>query len=423
MATSSPTLKPESSNNARVRSVGFPRSSQSAPANSGASATQRAAAPNLHARPTPQKRAKGRFFIATILLSVIASLSYVLWNELVRYAAYGTIEGRIIPVACPWTGFIEQVLVEDGQQVARGQLVAKINSAELRIRLAKLNDDIRLAEAALETRKSELQSRQRELEIERLRSQAEFDQLHSQLHSERAKLAELKVHNQAITQLEYRGVIPNVEASQSSSAYEGQLQRVRTLEQAIARYKDGLENLGASPSSMVQTADASKLETLIDERERLIKYQLLGEIRAPIDGRICQVSHWAGEFVEQAEPLFEILEQGSLRAVLYVQQSSADDYAPQQSIDLLLPPNRQSANFVIERIDDETRCAPTNLSRYFRKDERLVRVIARPTDSELQSTQNSKPVWIGAEVRMPHRWLGFAASSGSIASTLSQSPE
>lgn len=419
MATSPSTFKPENCSPARVRSVGFPRSTQAQPLNQGVGVGQQQAATGSHGRPTPKKRAKGRFFIASVLMSVFASLSYILWNELIRYAAYGTVEGRIIPVACPWSGIIEQVLVEDGQQVAQGQLLAKINSAELQIRLAKLNDDIQLAAAALEAREIELQSRERELEIDRMRSQAEYDQLQSQIYSERAKLSELTVQNQAISQLEYRGVVPNVEASQSSSAFEGQVKRVRALEEAADRYKSSLEKLGPAPSAnRSRSSEKARLETLIEERERLIQYQLLGEIRAPVNGRITQVSHWSGEFIELAEPLFEILEQDSLRAVLYVPQSKADNYAANQSLNLLLPPNRQSSSFVVERIDDETSFAPANLSRYFRKDERLVRVIARPVDAEFRSTQNRKLVWIGAEVRLPHSWFTFGKSPVPSSSTL-----
>lgn len=418
MATSPPTSKPESSNASRVRSVGFPRSNQSAPINQAASGRDQAVPIQGITRPAPRKPAKGRFFIATVLFSVFASLFYVLWNELARYAAYGTIEGRIVPVAVPWSGIIDQVFVSDGQRVSRGQLLAKINNAELQIRLAKLSDDVKLAQAAMETRSSELKSREHELAIDRMRSQAEFDLLQSQLHSERSKLAELKAQNQAITQIEYRGVIPQVEVSQSSSAYDGQVLRVRSLEQAIERYKLSLESLDSNSTAVPNPpADKAKLDSLIEERERLMQYQMLGEIRAPVDGRVTQVAHWSGEFVEQAEPIFEILEQDSLRAVLYVRQGSADGYRANQPLSLMLPPNRQSNSYIVERIDDETSFAPANLSRYFRKDERLVRVIAKPNDVQLRSTQNSKPVWIGAEVRMPHQWLNYAKSS-PISSTL-----
>lgn len=422
MASAPTTSKPENSAKGRVRSVGFPRSSEAFVSAPGDGKQNAQVQPPTQLRPTPRKRSKGRLFISMILLSVFGSLGYILWNELVRYQAYGTMEGRVVPVAVPWSGIIEAVHVQDGQYVTEGQLLAVIDSAELQIRMAKLEDDIRLAQAALTTRESELQSRQHELAIDRLRSQSEYDQLLSQLHSERAKLAELKAQNQAISQLEYKGVVPNVEVSQSSSAFQGQQLRVQSLEQAIERYQVGLDALDKRiEDNQGIASDQSRLNNLIDERQRLIQYQLLGEIRSPVNGRILRVGHWKGEFVELSTELFEVLQADSLRAVLYVKQSQAADYRAGQSLQMLVPPNDQDCPFTVERIDDETTTPPLNLARYFRKDEKLVKVIAKPSGGDFSDTQAAKPVWIGAEVRLPYRLLNFLdAASGKSSSTATQ---
>ena len=423
MASAPTSTKNETQTTRQVRSIGFSKSGSSGvlASSSGQQTNQplatTPAAASSRAPIGPRKRPKGRLFIGCLLLSVISGLGYIFWNEFVRYAAYGSIEARVVSVAAPWTGIIEAIEVEDGQYVRQDQLLAKIDSAELKIRLAKLEDDIRLAEATLATRNSELETRRREVAIDRLRSQSEFDQLQSQLHTERAKLAELSAQNQAISKLEYNGVVADVEASQSHAALLGQQRKVQALEQAMARYASGLESLPTTlPGEEHLLLDQQRIESLMDERRKLLDYQRLGEIRSPVSGRIIRSDRNQGEFIELSTELFQIVKEGSLRAVLYVPQSQAEMYPPQRSVKLLIPPSSAPVQFLVERIDDQAIAPPNNLSRYFRKDEKVIAVITRPSDSTLDLSTPGRQLWLGAEVRLPHS-LKLLAPSQTIVTT------
>lgn len=394
----------ETSSSITVRTVGFPKSRDSLAAERSPQ-SQSARAPAPSPRPAPRPRPKGRLFVSLVLLTVFGSIGMILWNEFVRYAAYGTIEGRVLSIAVPWSGQIEELLVADGQYVEEGQVLARIHSAEMQLQLAKLDDEIRLAKAALETRVSELRSRDNELAIERIRSKAEYDQLISQLQSERSKLDELQIQNRAFANLEYRGIVPQVETAQNESALLGQKRRVDSLEQAADNYLRGLKSLEQieQPENSF-AADTIRLDSLLEAKQRLDNFQKAGEIRSPVTGRVVSLRHFRGEFVELGASVMELVQSDSLRTVLYVRQSQANRYFATQHLELLLPPNKNRCEVVVDRIDDELREAPHDLARYFRKDERLVAVIAKPIDSGFRNTQSSKHSWLGAEVRQPHSW-------------------
>ncbi len=388
-----------------VRTIGFARSNSDDSSAVVAPSASNAPSPKPIAefqRPTPRKRAKGRLFISLVLFTIFGSLGLALWNEFFRYQAYGVLEGKVVRVSTPWSGFIEQLSVEDGDYVEKGELLARLKNEDLQLRLAKTEDEIRLARAAMTTRLAELQMRDRELSLEFLRSHVDYFQILSNLHSERIRLAELSSLQEVYGRLEGDRVIPRLEREQTATARDGQASRVASLEEAALKLQQGLASIEKnSMEHPLLEADRARLETLTAEWERLQAFLMLGEIRAPVSGRIVRSDRWKGEFVEAHAELFEVLEEGSLQAVLYVRQSQAMSFRPGEQIDLSVPPNRKLAPFVIERLDDQASVAPTNLSRFYRREERLVTVIATPLDRDYGDTQTNKSVWLGGQVCLP----------------------
>ena len=355
-------------------------------------------------RPPLAKRAKGRWFISCIILSLIGSVGFAIWNEFIRFQAYGIIDGRVVRVATPVTGFIASLEVADGQCVTRGQLLASIRSPELELQLSRIEDDLRMARVSMKTRLAELKARSRENALENLRSQVEYLQMVSQLHTERARLAELNSTSETFVQLGEAGGVSRLEALQNATALEGQTHRVQSLENAATRLRQGLDELPTDETVELLEADKARLESLEEQRSRLREYQLQGEIRSPVNGRVMLSHRWQGEYVESRGELFEILEEDSLQSIVYVTQSQAGNFRANDTILLSIAPHHRTLPFRVERLDDQTVPAPPNLSRYYRHQQRLVALLAKPVKSESSDTQGEDALWLGAEVRLP-RWF------------------
>jgi len=133
--------------------------------------------------------------IVLVLIVAAAGGGYAYWraqqSDLPEYIASGNgrIEAEEVRVATKYAGRVEEVLVQEGDQVSRGQVLARMDTAELmtsraraRAEVASAKQGIAEAEAQIVQRKSELSlaeqqlSRAEELVKNKNISQQEVDQ-------------------------------------------------------------------------------------------------------------------------------------------------------------------------------------------------------------------------------------------------------
>ena len=117
-----------------------------------------------------------RILIVAVLVAAAAGGAYYWWqqqqNTLPAYIAVGNgrIEAEEVQVAAKYAGRVAQVLVDEGDMVKQGQVLARMDTAELQASLAKAKADVAQAtEAVAEARalivqrESELKYAQQEL--------------------------------------------------------------------------------------------------------------------------------------------------------------------------------------------------------------------------------------------------------------------
>lgn len=394
--------KPLNDEAAVSRSVGFPLSAGSAAVNRQTPAKDvKAARVMTNGAPTG-KRPKGRWFISLLILAICGTVASGLWNEFVRFQSYGTIQGRVIQLSAPWSGVIQTLHVKDGEYVTQGQLLATLDNTELNLQLGKLQDDMRLARAALETRVAELKATQREHAERSMRVHVDYFELLSRLYQETARLDELRSAHARIERLGSQNAVAQIDVDAAAFTYQGQQKRVSELREAVKQMKRGLREASLSDTDKrLLNVEKTRIETVMTQWERLIGYERRGDIRAPSSGRIVRRHHFTGEFVGTSDTVFELLEEGSIRAVLYLPQHKTKRIKNGQRTKLSVPPNRGSLTFEIERVGDEMSPAPACIRRYYRPDQRLVPVFCKPMPGQLRDTQGDESIWLGAEVRLP----------------------
>lgn len=405
VASESPSASPNSPNSQDPttvlkadRSVGFPKSKE-APV---AAATPRpvtTVAP-LGA-PTP-KRPKGRMFISLVILTICSVTAMSLYNEFVRFQGYGLIDGKVVKLSAPWAGIVKTLHVKNGEYVTQGQLLATLENTELRLRLGKLQDEARLARAALATRLAELKASERDQSERATRVYVDYFDLLGRFYVEQSRLDELRNYYERVVPLGEKNAVAESEVVKARYALEGQQKRVDELSTAVDQMKSGLESaqLAADEEGLLSVEQA-RVETALLEWGRLSDYQRLGEIRAPVSGRVVERHPYTGEFVSPSTVIMEVLEEGSIEAVLYVPQRRAREFEIGKSTQLNLPPYRENLEFTVDRVGDQMVPAPPSLKRYYRASERLVPVYASPTHGHLRDTQGDFSMWLGAEVRLP----------------------
>lgn len=386
------------------KTIGFPRSNRiSVDLNpSSQNSRKRKRRPDSK-RKAIAKRPKGRWFVSLFILSIVLIAGNKIWTEFIQFQAYGTLEGRIIELRIPWNGVIQSLHVREGDAIEQGQLLATINNLEFKNERLKLKQELQIAMAGLTSRIAEINSNHQVREDSILRMQIEYYQLLGRYHQESAKLIELTKAESTNSKLfEKRSVS---RSRLELSRIELASQRALVTEQAAA-LETLKARLDADPRESGETVESlaiehARIQSIQAEFDRLAMFEEMGEIRAPVSGRIVRRHHFTGEFLQKSELLFEILEDGSLQAVVYVPQSQANGFSQGNEVQLVLPPYQSEKTFVIDRIGDQMIPAPASIQRFYNAHQKLVPVFTFPKPGELIDTQGENSIWLGAEVRLP----------------------
>lgn len=385
------------------RAIGFPRSPSETPPQAGTKDPKPSAPPNraaAHPKPLP-KRPKGRWFVTTVILSIVLFVVRTVWCEFLAYQAFGEIEGRVLALSPIASGTLTAIHVRDGEYVQAGQLLAFLENHDLERERLKLRGDMAIALAGLQVKLAEVESFQQGRASESLEREAEYYKRLGELHTKQSRLAELKHTYEQNLRLRESNAISENEAFVVQTSYEGLTAEITDLESSLQKLRASLIDADQLNSSSLVNAELARLRALQADFEKVSTLETAGEIRAPAAGRIIRRAHFTGEYVRPADVVFELLEEGSLAAVLYVAQACGDQFQPGKTIELVVQPHAERQSFVVSRVGDRMAHPPVSISRYYRTNQSLLPVYAVPTTQTLTSSGGGKLAWLGAEVALP----------------------
>ncbi|MDK2847545.1 MAG: HlyD family secretion protein [Desulfuromonadales bacterium] len=220
--------------------------------------------------------------------------------------------GAIVKIGARATGTIEQMLVRVGDEVSQGQLVARIDSREIRSQVAE-------ARARLQTDEAELQRVRRvgPLRIEEARSE---------LALTRAQANYLQNNSRRIRQLAEEGVVSRDELENALQEAEvetrRQAARQAALERARREYEEDLHQ-----AELAVKASKANLNAL----QVRLSYT---SIHSPIDGVVSQVTAQEGETIVaglQVANLITVLDTSRLEMWIYVDETDIGQVKPGQA--------------------------------------------------------------------------------------------
>jgi len=222
-----------------------------------------------------------------------------------------------VTVSSQASGNIDEITVDLGSPVKRGQIIARLDQRELKLKVDQAQAALHQAEAKLGVTRGEKVDPHK---------QADVRQAYAALERSRYDVTAYKALFQA-------GTI----SSQQFDVYQ------KALDQAEARYQAALENV-------------TNLEGLIEEKRAaldLTKKQLADtEIVSPINGVVKEKSASRGEYLQPAKPVVTIVQINPLRLKLEVPESFAASIVRGQAVSLRVDsfPDREFKG-VIKRIN------------------------------------------------------------------------
>lgn len=213
----------------------------------------------------------------------------------------GNIEATDAQVSFKVAGRVVERLVDEGQPVKAGQLVARLDDAEFRQEVARLEAQVEVARAQL----SELVAGFRVEEV--AQAEAGVEAAKAEADRTAADLARQKV-------LLDREVISQREFEASKSAADGSAARLRHARENLGLLKQGTrsEKVEAGRASLKQAEAALELA-----RTRLAE----SKVASPLNGVVLSKSVEVGEFVSPGTPVVTVADLSKVWLRAYIEES------------------------------------------------------------------------------------------------------
>jgi len=360
------------------------------------------------ASPAPlPKRPKGKWFVGSLLTLFLCGAAFATWDSLFRFPVRGEVVGRILRVAPTWSGTVRSTHVVDGQHVRQGDLLFTCVSLEHEHRQAELTDQLRLAQAELSAQISRLQWESQLRTDRNRRALGEYYEVWGQLLAERSKLDQSNAELDRLNAMHSENALTVSEQQLDAARFgqQGQRDRVEKLESAVSEMKQriGIYDEDNNTLTAQLQPPTLKIEQLRAELLRLREVMHQGEIRSPVNGRVVKLLRFAGEYAEVSETLAEIVEVGSLEAVVYVPQRRIESLTEGQEVDLHIEPLNHTIRCGVSRVGDRFMTAPPSLERFYARSEKLLPVYLLPVEGAHQADV----LRLGSEVKLA-RWPRLA---------------
>lgn len=140
-----------------------------------------------------RKRPWWHFIIVLLVLAALGGVArggYAIWFSLTHVRAIpAKVTGLVVNVAAKTDTRVQEVLVRTGDEVSKGQVVVRLDNADLEARVGQ-------AEAFLEAQKSALRSAESELELTIRQTAATVHEAEAQLQAAKARLAQAQAERE-----------------------------------------------------------------------------------------------------------------------------------------------------------------------------------------------------------------------------------
>ena len=237
----------------------------------------------------------GRFALRTVLLVLVplaaAAIGIYIYAESGRYVttenAY--IKSNIIAISSDVSGRVEWVGVEDSTLVRKGQILFRLDQQPFKIALERSEAELDLVRT----------------QVEHLR--ADYHEAVTQVVTEEEKVKFLTRQLSRHKKLMDRKL--GSEQAYDVAAHDLSLakRQVRVLRQRVQR---ALQSLGGNPDIKVE-AHARFLRARAERDQAAIAWADTS-IEAPVDGIVSNMKLQAGEYVEEGDAVFTIIENGKV---------------------------------------------------------------------------------------------------------------
>ena len=237
----------------------------------------------------------GRLALRTVLLVVVpvaaVAVGIYLYAESGRYVttenAY--IKSNVVSISADVSGRVEWVGVDDNNLVRKGQVLFRLDQQPFKIALERSEAELELVRTQVEELRADYHEAMAQVAAEEERVTFLTRQLARQKTLKERKLASEQAYDVAAHDLSFAK------------------RQVRVLRQRVRRV---LQSLGGSPD--IEAEAHPRFLRASTERDRAAIALDDTWVEAPVDGVVSNMKLQAGEYVEEGQPVFTIIESGKV---------------------------------------------------------------------------------------------------------------
>ena len=281
----------------------------------------------------PPKNSKIKLIIGVIIIALLGLIIFGLWKSYQPkpIELQGRVEAETIHVSTKVPSRIEEIYVQEGQKISKGQPLVRLVSPEIE---AKKQQALATLQSALAFQST----------VDRGSQQENIDTLYANWQSTKAQANLAKTTYQRGENLYRQGVISRQRRDEMLAAQTSAQELSEASYQQYARAKRG------STSQQKSTADAQVeiAKAAVSEAKAL---EAETRLLSPISGTVSKTYGKPSELVAMGVPVVSILEDDDLWVSLNVGENQYASVYKNKTLEGFIPALNQNVNFKIKIID------------------------------------------------------------------------
>lgn len=312
-------------------------------------------------------RYKGLILIV-VVVGVIAGLVYFLTRRPHQLVLTGMVTTDEVTVSPEIQGRLQRLLVQQGDAVSKGQLLAVIEPKELQADLEYYSSTARQTTAQVAQSEAQLKFQQAQTSSQIRQAEANLGAARAQLVQAEADLEDANLTFKRAEDLYQRGVDPKQQYDQARTARDSAQARVDSVKKQVQAAEAGValaethqDEVAAQRAAVKATKD--QVGATSAQRQKAQVHLEYTEIHAPIDGIVDKRISLQGEVVNTGQAIVTLINPDDLWVRADVEETYIDRIHLGDKLQVTLPSGQEREGTVFYRGVDADYATQRDVSR------------------------------------------------------------
>jgi multidrug resistance efflux pump len=309
-----------------------------------------------------------RLVFLLIVGSALAAAYYSMYKPLNSLVLTGIVTTEDVMVGPQVGGQIGRLLVKEGDQIHKDQLIAVMTTDELQANREYYSRQIDSVQSQIGENEAGLRYQERQTEDQIQQAQAALSTAVAQVGEARAGLENARITFERIQKLSAEGVAPVQQLDQARTTYDGAKAQLDTAQKqvevqraAVAVANSNAEQV-AVQQRRVQTAERQRAAAAAQRKIADVRLSY-SEVRAPVDGIVDVRAAREGEVVNPGQAIITVINPDDLWVRADIEETYIDRIRLGDQLKVRLPSGQERMGTIFYKAMDAGFATQRDVSR------------------------------------------------------------